>query len=193
MVSIDESPLPNILGFLSLASYIVTLIPTILRILFPQTKETGIPQWLLKRRRIIGIIAFFLALGHGFLMVQKRNFDFLDIKTFWIYIQGISTFIIFTLLSITSNNWSVKKLKKNWKQLHKLTYVAMVLLIWHIWDKMSGHWTYLTPISLVATTIITVLFLIRLWIEHQGKQQKNANKVTKADLAEKSTSTTWRK
>lgn len=187
MVSIDESPLPNILGFLSLASYIVTLIPTILRIVFPQTKETGIPQWLLKRRRIIGIIAFFLALGHGFLMVQKRNFDFLDIKTFWIYIQGISTFIIFTLLSITSNNWSVKKLKKNWKQLHKLTYVAMVLLIWHIWDKMSGHWTYLTPISLAATTIITVLFLIRLWIEHQGKQQKIANKVTKADLREKST------
>ncbi|MEH2334346.1 ferric reductase-like transmembrane domain-containing protein [Nostoc sp.] len=187
MVSMDESPLPNILGFLSLASYIFTLIPTIIRIIFPQTKETGIPQWLLKRRRLIGIIAFFLALGHGFLMVQKRNFDFLDIKTFWIYIQGISTFIIFTLLSITSNNWSVKKLKKNWKQLHKLTYVAMVLLILHIWDKMSGHWTYLTPISLVATTIITVLFLIRLWIEHQGKQQKIANKVTKADLGEKNT------
>ncbi|MEH2251144.1 ferric reductase-like transmembrane domain-containing protein [Nostoc sp.] len=186
MVSMDESPLPNILGFFSLASYIVTLIPTILRIVFPQTKETGIPQWLLKHRRIIGIIAFFLALGHGFLMVQKRNFDFLDIKTFWIYIQGISTFIIFTLLSITSNNWSVKKLKKNWKQLHKLTYVAMVLLIWHIWDKMSGHWTYLTPISLVAPTLIAVLFIIRLWIEHQGKQQKIVNKVTKADLREKS-------
>ncbi len=189
----DESPLANILGFLSLASYIATLTPTILRIILPQTKETGIPQWLLKRRRTIGIIAFFLALGHAFLMVQKRNFDFFDIKTFWIYIQGVSTFIIFTLLTITSNNWSVKKLKKNWKQLHKLTYVAMVILIWHIWDKMSGHWTYLTPISLVATTMITVLFMIRLWIEHQDKQQKNATKVTKAELAKKSISTAPRK
>ncbi|QFS44059.1 ferric reductase-like transmembrane domain-containing protein [Nostoc sphaeroides] len=182
MVSIDQAPLGNILGFLALASYIVTLIPTIFRIVFPKTKETGIPQWLLKRRRTIGLIAFFLALGHGFLMVQKRNFDFLDTKTYWIYIQGVSTFIIFTLLSITSNNWSVRKLKKNWKQLHKLTYPAMVILIWHIWDKMSGHWTYLTPISLVATTIITVLFIIRLWIEHQDKQEKNAKKVIQKDL-----------
>ncbi|MEH2061909.1 MAG: ferric reductase-like transmembrane domain-containing protein [Nostoc sp.] len=185
MISMDESPLPNIIGFLALASYIATLLPTILRIVFPQTKETGIPQWLLKRRRVIGLIAFFLALGHGFLMVQKRNFDFFDIKTFWIYIQGVSTFIIFTLLSITSNNWSIKKLKKNWKQLHKLTYVAMVVLIWHIWDKMSGHWTYLTPISLAAITIITVLFVIRLWIEYQSKQQKNAANVAKADLVGK--------
>lgn len=186
MITIDESPLANILGFLALASYIVTLVPTIFRIVFPQSKETGIPQWLLKHRRSIGLIAFFLALGHGLLMVQKRNFDFFDIKTFWIYIQGVSTFIIFTLLSITSNNWSVKKLKKNWKQLHKLTYVAMVLLIWHIWDKMSGHWTYLTPISLAATTIITVLFIIRLQIEHQNKQQRKANKVTQPDLVGKS-------
>ncbi|WP_265274574.1 ferric reductase-like transmembrane domain-containing protein [Nostoc sp. KVJ3] len=183
----DESPLPNILGFLSLASYIVTLIPTIVRIVFPQTKETGIPQWLLKRRRIIGLIAYSLALGHAFLMVQKRNFDFFDIKTFWIYIQGVSTFIIFTLLSITSNNWSIKKLKKNWKQLHKLTYVAMVILIWHIWDKMSGHWTYLTPISLVAMLTIVVLFIIRLRIEHQNKQQKKAHIITKPDLVGKST------
>ncbi|MCC5646536.1 ferric reductase-like transmembrane domain-containing protein [Nostoc sp. CHAB 5824] len=182
----DESPLANIIGFIALASYIATLLPTTLRIVFPQTKETGIPQWLLKRRRIIGIIAFFLVMGHAFLMVQKRNFDFFDIKTFWIYIQGVSTFIIFALLTITSNNWSVKKLKKNWKQLHKLTYVAMIILIWHIWDKMSGHWTYLTPISLIATTIITVLFIIRLRIEHEDKQQKNVNKVTKADLVGKS-------
>ncbi|MEH1873239.1 MAG: ferric reductase-like transmembrane domain-containing protein [Nostoc sp.] len=193
MLSIDESPFSNILGFLSLSSYIGTLLPTNLRIIFPQTKETGIPQWLLKHRRNIGIIAFFLALGHGFLMVQKRNFDFFDIKTFWIYFQGVSTFIIFTLLSITSNNWSVKKLKKNWKQLHKLTYVAMVILIWHISDKMSGHWTYLTPISLFAISLITVLFIIRLWIEHQNKQQKNTTKVTKAELPERSTSTARQK
>ncbi|BDI19174.1 hypothetical protein ANSO36C_49760 [Nostoc cf. commune SO-36] len=77
MILIDEPSLANILGFLALASYIGTLIPTIFRIVFPQTKETGIPQWLLKRRRNIGLIAFFLALGHGLLMVQKRNFDFL--------------------------------------------------------------------------------------------------------------------
>lgn len=186
MVRLDEAPLANLLGFIALVSYIVTLLPTILRIVFPRTKETGIPKLLLKRRRIIGIIAFFLALAHGFLLVKKRSLDFFDLKTFWIYSQGIITFTIFTLLTITSNDWSVKKLKKNWKQLHKLTYLAMFLLIWHIWDKMSGHWTYLTPISLTSVTGITALFFIRLGIEHQNKQQSSkqeskSNKTTKTN------------
>ena len=173
MIEMDSFPLPNLLGFLALVTYIVTLLPTILRIVFPQTKETGIPQWLLKRRRLIGIMAFFLALAHGYLLVKKRQLDFLDPKTFWIYVQGISTFTIFTLLAITSNNWSVKKLKKNWKQLHKLTYLAMFLLTWHVGDKMAGHWTYLTPIGIVSIIGITVLFLIRLRIERQNQQQRN--------------------
>ncbi|MFQ4144872.1 ferric reductase-like transmembrane domain-containing protein [Chlorogloeopsis sp. ULAP02] len=175
MITIDHSPLSNTLGVLALTCYIITLLPTILRIVFPQIKETGIPKWLLKYRRIIGILAFFLAFFHGFLLVQKRNIDFFDPKTFWIYLQGISTFIIFTILAITSNDWSVKKFKKNWKQLHKLTYLAMFLLTWHVWDKMSGHWTYLTPIAIVSITGITTLFLIRLSIERQNKQQKKIN------------------
>lgn len=187
MVIMDKPTLANILGFASLASYVVTLLPTILRTVFPQTKETGIPKWLLKHRRLIGIIAFFLALGHGFLMVKKRNFDFFDLKTFWIYVQGITTLTIFTLLTITSNDWSVKKLKKNWKQLHKLTYLAMFLLTWHIWSKMSGHWTYLTPIGIVAITGITALFFIRFWIEYRGKQEKIGGKSSQAKLLTKIT------
>ncbi len=179
MIAIDPSPLPNILGFLALACYILTLLPTILRIVFPQTKETGIPQWLLKRRRNVGVSGFFLALTHGFLLAQKRDIDFLDPKTFLIYSQGISTFTIFTILAITSNNWSVKKLKKNWKQLHKLTYLAIFLLTWHIWDKMSGHWTYLTPTAIMSITAIMALFLIRLWIEHQNQQQKKMSTTNK--------------
>jgi methionine sulfoxide reductase heme-binding subunit len=182
MVTIDEPSLANVLGLMALVSYSITLLPTILRIVFPKTKETGIPKLLLKHRRIIGIISFFLALGHGLLMIQKRNFDFFDLKTFEIYIQGITTLIIFTLLAITSNNWSIKKLKKNWKQLHKLTYIAMFILTWHIWDKMSGHWTYLTPISIVIIVGIIALFLLRLRIEHQSKQQILPPKLNSAKL-----------
>ena len=169
----DTPSSANILGFLALVSYIVTLLPTILRIVFPQTKETGIPKWLLKHRRLVGILAFFFALGHGFLLVKKRNFDFFDIKTYWIYIQGVVTFTIFTVLALTSNDWSVKRLKKNWKKLHQLTYFAMFILHWHIWDKMLGQWTYLTPIAIVNITVITALFLFRLWKEHQDKQKKS--------------------
>ena len=74
-------------------------------------------------------------------------------------------FLIFTLLTVTSNDWSVKKLKKHWKQLHQLTYLAMVLLTWHVWDKMMGHWTWVTPISLILIGLIDLMFIWRKWIE----------------------------
>ena len=171
-MAIDAAPLRNILGFLALVAYILTLMPTNLRIVFPETKQVLITKWLLKYRRIIGIIAFWLALLHGFLLVKKRDLDFLDTNTYWIYMQGILTFIIFTLLAITSNDWSVKRLKKNWKRLHTLTYLAMFLLTWHVWDKMSDHWSYLTPLGLVVIVTTTFLFVMRLWIERRNKQAK---------------------
>jgi sulfoxide reductase heme-binding subunit YedZ len=115
-------------------------------------------------------------------MVKKRNFDAFDPKTYLIYFQGTITLIIFTILAITSNNWSVKKLKKNWKKLHQLTYLATFLLTWHIWDKMSGHWTYLTPVGIVGSTTIIILLLIRLWIEYQEQPQKTKEKISQTKL-----------
>ncbi|BAY09950.1 ferric reductase-like transmembrane domain-containing protein [Calothrix sp. NIES-2098] len=187
MGAIDTAPLENSLGFLALGAYILTLMPTNLRIIFPQTKQTNLPKWLLKYRRLIGILAFCLALLHAFLLVQKRDLDFLDPNTYWIYIQGVSTFIIFTLLAITSNDWSVKRLKKNWKRLHTLTYLAMFLLTWHVWDKMLEHWSYLTPIGLVGIVTTTLLFLMRRWIEHRNKQQKAKGKAFSSQITEKIT------
>ena len=132
---------------------------------------------LLKYRRQIGVIAFFFALAHALLLVNKRNFDFFDIQTYWIYIQGVATFIIFTLLAITSNNWSVKTMKKSWKKLHELTYLAMFLLIWHVIDKMWGHWRDITLLGMLGITGITLLFILRKFMERRNKlaRTKGAN------------------
>ena len=162
---LDAAPLSNQLGFVSLVFYCLTLLPTLLRIIFPQTKQTGIPKWLLLQRRLIGILAFLFAVGHGLLLIKKRHVDFTDITTSWIYIQGIGMMVIFTLLAVTSNDWSVKRLKKRWKQLHQLTYLAMFLLTWHILDKMMGHWTWITPPSLMLIVPSDVLFIWRKCIE----------------------------
>jgi methionine sulfoxide reductase heme-binding subunit len=177
---VDQSPLSNCLGFLALGGYIATLLPTNLRIVFPQTKQTVMPKWLLKNRRIIGILSFFLALGHGYLLVIKRDFDFFDPTTFWTYFQGITTFIIFALLAITSNDWSIKRLKKNWKRLHSLTYLAMFLLTWHIWDKMADHWSNLTPLGLGIIIGINCLYLYRCWVERHKKRQDLHQKDSKS-------------
>ncbi|CDM96041.1 MAG: ferric reductase-like transmembrane domain-containing protein [Limnospira sp. PMC 1291.21] len=163
---------------MALIFYTLSLLPTILRVVFPQTKQTSIPKFLLKHRRTIGILAFIVAFGHGYILVKKRDIDFSDLKTFWVYIQGVVTFIIFTLLAITSNDWSVKRLKKNWKRLHELTYLAMFMLTWHVFDKMAGQWTYLTPFGAIMITGITLLFLVRRWKEWQVQQQKKAKSAT---------------
>ena len=183
----DTAPLANFLGFLALGSYIATLLPTILKIVFPQTRKANIRKLLLKYRRHIGLIAYVFALAHGWLLIVKRNIDFLDPHTYEVYIQGIATLIIFTLLAVTSNNWSIKKLKCNWKKLHSLTYSAMFLLTWHILDKMSAHWSFLTPIGLVGLIIIISLFVWRKWREHHTSSHRK-NSVEKK-LDEKSSDT----
>ena len=122
-MTIDAAPLSNLLGFFSLVCYCLTLAPTLLRIIFPPIKRSGIPKWLLLHRRQIGILAFLFAVGHGVLLIKKRNLDFRDITTSWIYIQGVLMFLILSLLAVTSNDWSFRKLKKRWKQLHQLTYL----------------------------------------------------------------------
>lgn len=167
---IDPVPIANGLGFLALVGYILTLLPTNMRVVFPQSKQTPMPKWLLKHRRMIGVVSFLLALWHGYLLVHKRDLDFLNPSTFVVYVQGISTFTIFTLLALTSNDWSVKRLKKNWKRLHNLTYAAMFLLTWHVWDKMADHWSYVTPLALVTIAAVNVLYLWRRWIERRLKQ-----------------------
>jgi methionine sulfoxide reductase heme-binding subunit len=182
---IDPSPISNSLGFLALGGYIATLLPTNLRIVFPKTKQSDMPKWLLKNRRMIGVLSFFLALGHGYLLVLKRDFDFFDPSSFLVYLQGVATFIIFALLAITSNDWSMRRLKKNWKRLHSLTYLAMFLLTWHIWDKMADHWSTLTPIGLAIVIGINVLYLRRCWLESQNKQKNLIKKVTKPQAQEK--------
>lgn len=181
----DPSPLSNSLGFLALGGYIATLLPTNLRIVFPQTKQSAMPKWLLKNRRIIGILSFCLALGHGYLLVVKRDFDFFDPSTFWVYIQGVATFIIFALLAITSNDWSIRRLKKNWKRLHSLTYLAMFLLTWHVWDKMADHWSTLTPMGLAIIIAINSLYLYRRWVEYRNKQQSVKKKASEPKVREK--------
>ncbi|NEO56106.1 MAG: iron reductase [Okeania sp. SIO3B5] len=169
---LDTAPFANYLGLFGLIFYILTLLPTILRIVFPATKKTELPKFLLKYRREIGVIAFLFALGHGVLLLSKRNFDIFDSQTYSIYATGVVTLIIFTLLAITSNNWSIKKMKKNWKKLHQLTYFAMFILVWHVIYTMWGHWSHITPLGVIGITGTTILFIARKLIEHNKKSAK---------------------
>lgn len=158
---IKPAPLANILGFLALLCYIATLIPSIIKAVFPNTKKNKFLVWLLKYRRHLGVAAFCFGLNHGALLIIKLQLNFLDWHTWIKYCQGVSTLLIFTILASTSHDEAVKQLKTRWKKLHQLTYLTIFILPWHILDKMAGHWTYLTPVGVLLTVAIAILFMIR--------------------------------
>lgn len=118
-------------GFLALMSLIFILsIPVIVKI-----RNNKFTTFLMAERRWIGIYTFFFALIH---VILVYNFIFgWDInkllnhpnKLFLSF--GTIALIILTLLAITSNNFSVKKLGKNWKKLHMLIYLALLLALIH--------------------------------------------------------------
>ncbi len=155
------APIANILGFFALLSYTATLLPSLIKIVFPATKKSKVLAWLLKYRRHFGVAAFSIGLNHGILLIIKLKLNLLELHTYIKYFQGFFTLLIFTLLAFTSNDQAVKNLKSKWRKLHQLTYLAIFILPWHILDKMSGHWTNITPAAILLTAEITVLFIIR--------------------------------
>ncbi|MFM7407767.1 MAG: ferric reductase-like transmembrane domain-containing protein [Cuspidothrix sp.] len=164
---IDTSiPSANLLGFISLITYIFTLLPSSIRTVLPQIKKAKMTINLLKYRRQLSILAFLLALIHTRLMVIKRNVDLFDPQMYQISLEGTITLIIFALLAFTSNNWSIKKMKNNWQRLHKLTYTAMFFPLWHIVEKMSGHWNIITPLEIIFMVVMIGLFCRRRWLEY---------------------------
>jgi sulfoxide reductase heme-binding subunit YedZ len=153
----------NFTGFISLVLYIFTLLPTLVRLFIKPFKKTGWNRFLTKRRREIGVVAWVFGVFHGTYILIERDLNFFELNTIKNYFQGLTLITIFTLLAITSNDFSQKKLKTNWKKLHRLTYLVLIFLPWHILDKMfkTGNnptiWTYIGLVMLLPVTILSLL------------------------------------
>lgn len=133
---------------MALLCYTGTIIPSIFRTVLPATKKSKLLRWLFTNRRQIGVTAFSFGLNHGTLLILEKHISLLEPYTYIKYFSGISTLIVFTILAITSNNWSVKNLKLSWKKLHQLTYLVIFILPWHVLATMEGYWSRLTPLQL---------------------------------------------
>ena len=169
--------LVSISGFIALIAYILSIIPKNATTVFPSTKKLKFIKLLFKYRKHTGLSAFFWSSVHGAITISHMNIDLFSLDTYSYYYSGTSTFIIFTLLAITSNKFSIKKLKKKWKTLHSFTYVAMVMLLIHVWSMMKNNWTELTGIGLCLLGSIAIMYFIRLYINLDLKLgQGNRNK-----------------
>jgi methionine sulfoxide reductase heme-binding subunit len=148
----------NTLGSLALLTYIATLLPSSLRAVFPRLRPNPSLKILLKHRRNIGIGAWLLATAHVYVVIHQRHLAILNLDFYVQSVSGLLLLLIFWLLALTSNNWSIKKLKSRWKKLHSLTYPAALILLWHIWEKMTEPWTLTTAMSIIL--LMSTLYMI---------------------------------
>lgn len=111
-------------------------------------------NWLVARRRALGVAAFGYALLHlVFYLIDMGNLD--DILAeclapgIW---TGWAAFVLFLPLAITSNDRSMRWLKAGWKRLQRLVYPAAVLTLLHwIWVHNSyvGALAHFVPLGLL--------------------------------------------
>lgn len=121
----------------------------------------GLTRWLMTHRRAFGVASFAYATlhtltylerkwGHGFILKEGLQPDLL---TGWIALA------IFLLLAATSNDRSVRALRRNWQRLHRAVYVAAGLTFAH-WI-LTAFEPRIAYICLAALCLIEALRFVR--------------------------------
>ncbi|MBR9766163.1 MAG: protein-methionine-sulfoxide reductase heme-binding subunit MsrQ [Rhodobacteraceae bacterium] len=126
----------------------------------PLRTVTGIS--LLKFRRALGLLTFFYITLH---MLVWMYYDVQFLSQVWAdivkrpYITiGMGGLLLMLPLALTSNTWSIRKLGRRWRQLHKLVYAVAILGALHFVILVKGF--QLEPILYMAA--ILVLLVLRL-------------------------------
>lgn len=130
--------------------------------LTPLRHLTGWTGWILLRR-LIGLFAFFYACIHvGAYVWADQFFDVeaivRDILKRPFITVGMVTFVLLIPLAVTSNQWSMKRLGRHWKRLHRLIYLIAPLAVLHFWWMVKRDVT--EPAIYLA--IVAALLLVRV-------------------------------
>jgi sulfoxide reductase heme-binding subunit YedZ len=135
----------------------------------PLRRITKINQWILYRR-MLGLFVFFYASIHLICYIGlDYQFAWIDIKNDIIkhryVLVGFLAWLLLLPLAITSSDKMIRKLRKNWKLLHRLIYVIAILGVLHfIWlDKKD-----ITE-PLIYAAIVSILLILRLNIFRSKK------------------------
>ena len=135
----------------------------------PLRRITNISQWILYRR-MLGLFVFFYASIHLLCYIAlDYHFDWVDIKNDIIkhryVLVGFLAWLLLLPLAITSSDKMIRKLKANWKLLHRLIYVIAVLSVLHF------IWLVKKDITepLIYAAIVSILLILRLNILRRKK------------------------
>ncbi|GBR07708.1 sulfite oxidase subunit YedZ [Gluconobacter frateurii NRIC 0228] len=124
-------------------------------------------------RRLTGLLAFFYAVLHlAAYVVLDLQFD---VGIFWrdlthrtFIILGMAALTLLLPLALTSNRFSMKRLKRGWKRLHRLVYGAAILAGIHFFLSFKT----LNGTSALYLSLLALVLLARapmIWISFRRK------------------------
>ncbi|MGB1285838.1 MAG: sulfite oxidase heme-binding subunit YedZ [Aggregatilineales bacterium] len=90
-------------------------------------------RWTLKLRKPLGLWAFFFGAWHFMTYINNQSIDD-ALKTIFdnqYYLLGFIGLSILFVLALTSHPIAMRRLRHNWKRLHRLVYLAGILVIMH--------------------------------------------------------------
>lgn len=121
---------------------------------------------LLRFRRAIGVVAFGYVVAHFLtwllLDVQLISQIWADIVKRPYITFGFAGFVAMVPLALTSNNWSVRKLGRFWRVLHRLTYIAAILGGLHYIMLVKGF--QLKPLLYMAMILAFLAVRVPKWL-----------------------------
>ena len=135
-------------------------------------------QAVIRLRRMLGLFAFFYAAAHFVTYVwfdQWFSLDDIvkDIGKRPFITVGFAAFLLLIPLAVTSTNRMMRRLGRNWAQLHRLVYLIVVLGVLHFWWLKQDKNDLAEPTWFSAVVLVLLLFrlLYPLW-QRMSKARK---------------------
>lgn len=138
---------------------------------------------LIPLRKWLGLYAFMYGLIHFSIFVVDNGLVGGGISVPALYeatfkkrfaLVGFAALMILLPLAVTSNKWAMRQLKKNWKRLHRLVYLAGVLVIIHfVWLVKSDVREPLIYGAVLALLLLLRIPAVRRTLRRLGSRRKN--------------------
>lgn len=138
------------LGFLLLVIAVAPLRSILLVNLVPVRRRLGLAVFAYSSLHLLAYLLLILGLEFTELGadIQKRPYILI----------GFAAFLLLIPLTITSTkNWQ-RRLRQNWKRLHLLVYVIVILVLMHLWWQVKAGF----ELALISTIIAAVIIAIRI-------------------------------
>ena len=160
-------------GLSALVLYIITLAITPLRRIFSYTmilackqygKRLGDWNWMIKLRRLLGVLCFLYATLHFVIFFYfELDFEFselyIEVEERPFILAGMVALLLLLPLFLTSTNYSMKRLKRNWRRIHRLMYpIGLIISLHYLWLSKAGVYD-----AYPYVFIIVLLMLFRVF------------------------------